>query len=276
MFGYRLSARLTLFALCGICANVAAQSSSALFESDPRAQYFALKRTFDNMFDSGGLRAPGLNPGDRAFDLVDCTGGSEYLLPSGQTNSPRTEIIAKLGDLAYDVVRMRRALKALGYPEAMWKPALIDYEDAQMKMRITERRPQGADWTSPSWTQQQEFKQRLVATLAAYRAREAPTLPKVIYEGGCGAGDFGVKILVEPHSGHVEFIPVFYYELCKAQRLNPDDNVSCDRWREPADGLLFYVAGDYFYVATWPDGSQRRGRLGFNNLQEGQTITIRK
>ena len=59
-------------------------------------------------------------------------------------------------------------------------------------------------------------------------------------------------------------------------KINPEDPTDCDRWREPADGMLFWVAGDYYYRATWPGGAQRRGRLSFTAREEGKTFTLRK
>jgi hypothetical protein len=95
-------------------------------------------------------------------------------------------------------------------------------------------------------------------------------------EGDCGAGEVAVNITTQPPDGRVYFIPVFSFLLCREQRLDPEDMAHCDRWREPAQGLLVEVSGDYFYRAVWPDGVQRRGRLSFTNLEEGQTVTIRK
>jgi hypothetical protein len=85
-----------------------------------------------------------------------------------------------------------------------------------------------------------------------------------------------VRIVTSPRGGQVLFIPVFFYELCKAQNLDPDDARSCNRWGEAVDGRLAQVAGNYIYVARWPDGVVRRGRLTFSNKQDGETVLVQK
>jgi hypothetical protein len=85
-----------------------------------------------------------------------------------------------------------------------------------------------------------------------------------------------VSIATEPLGAQVMFIPTFFYELCKAQRLDPDDTRRCNRWREAVDGRLSQVAGDYLYMARWPDGAIRRGTLSFTGMEDGQRVVLRK
>ena len=66
-------------------------------------------------------------------------------------------------------------------------------------------------------------------------------LREVVIGGGCGAGEVEVTIVTQPSGGQVLLAPSFYYELCRAQDIDPEDTRRCNRWREAHDGKLEYV-----------------------------------
>ena len=102
-----------------------------------------------------------------------------------------------------------------------------------------------------------------------------PGLVKITYEKGCGAGpEASVKIISYPEGAQIEYITYFNYELCRAQKLDPDDHKTCNRWREAHDSQLTKVTGDYLYLARWPDGKVRRGELRFTDKDDGTTIKL--
>jgi hypothetical protein len=113
--------------------------------------------------------------------------------------------------------------------------------------------------------------------LNEYRKRAANKLPKIIVEGGgCGAGGLTVRIATDPRGGQILIIPVFFYQLCKAQNLAPEDFKLCDRWREIPDGFNAEVSGDYNYIVRWSNGGRREGVLPFSSMGDGEKkLTLR-
>jgi hypothetical protein len=234
------------------------RTSKALLRSDAEAQYLTLKRTFQKLFDEGTIRLTVLRD-NGAVDLADCATGSSFLgIGEGSNISSRTR---QLADLAYEVVRLKKLAAQLGYPEAAWRPALRQIEE------------QGQVRFDPFAGRHLETMR---AALDAYRRGSAPALPKVAVVGGCGEGEVGIRIATRPANGRVRLIPVFFHKLCEVQEIDPEDPRRCDHWREPAEGALLDVSGDYVYQATWPDGARRSGRMSFTNLEYGQTVTISK
>jgi hypothetical protein len=214
--------------------------------------YPTFKRAFQAMFDKGEITVHVVREGG-AVDLMDCSYGALYL---GAGVSDRAVALA---NLAYEVVRLKALMARLGYPENVWRPYLLELE----------RRPEGL---SPGGG---EHLEPLSTALNRYR-QSAPELPRVRIEGGCGEGEVGIRIATQPRGGRVHLIPIFFYRLCEVQKIDPDDVRRCDHWREPVEGALLDVAGDYFYQASWPGGGRSQGKLSFTNLEYGQTVTIRK
>jgi hypothetical protein len=257
-------------AALAVALTASAAQASPILGANPHDQYSAMKQTFQRMYDNGDIH-PDIERSEGKVDLVDCTYGSSYL-GSDSFDDSTYQIV----NLAYEVVRLRRLFSALGYPERVWQPLLTEFEQGQIRWALQKGKSPGAWETPPEQRHAEAYQRKFQAALNRYRQESAPRLPAVKIEGGCGAGEVGVKIRTEPRNGRVVFIPVFFHELCKTRGINPDDLGRCDRWREPAEGVLFDVAGDYFYRATWPDGTLRRGRLSFTNLKEGQTVTLSK
>jgi hypothetical protein len=239
--------------------------SSSLVKADPKAQYYVIKRTMQQFYDSGTLKSNvSTHPAD-PYDLHACgASGADFLGRAYDDSEP----VAELANLAARVVLWRSDLRKIGYPESVWRPVLIEFEDTALPLLG------GPSSNYDAFNEKQS--KRIAATLNKHRRASNPGLREIVIMGGCGAGEIGIKVTTEPRNGQLLFIPVFFHELCKAQRFDPDDPRSCDRWREAVDGVLFDVAGDYFYRAQWPDGAARRGRLSFTNLKDGQTVVFRK
>lgn len=203
--------------------------------------------------------------GGAKFDVVNCVRGSEYT----GTADRRRDVTAAFADIALDIVIWRDGFRRVGYPAALWQSSLTDYEQQSVDRAIAlaalpDEDPAGAAIVAA-----------LVRRLNAYRATH-PSLPAIIHDGGCGAGEASVSIATAPAGAQVLVIPTFFYELCKVQKQNPDDPSACPRWREALEGKLQSVAGDYLYQARWPDGKTRRGTLRFDIGDAGKTITLRK
>lgn len=214
------------------------------------------------------------------LDLVHCNAGSEYLGSESEAGADGT--LAGMADIAFEVIGLQAILGASGYPAATWQPLVSSYEADALAALGGEPPAQtptdagdaadGASGFDPG--PESALHESLKRTLNDYRAANAPELPQIAVEGGCGAGEIGIHVATSPANGRSRFIPVFHYRLCKVRGLDPDDPAACDYWKEPADGVLFDVAGDYQYRVDWPDGSKRQGKFSFTNLEDGQTVTI--
>lgn len=250
-----------------------AKTTSALVSEDPKAQYLHIKKVFwETPAGTQGTVVPhqsAEDPNVMVYDIFSCTEGSELMRVA------KDDPVAPLLNLAYDVVYFSRALEASGYPKSVWGPLIQQFEDQHLLLQIFAMGKLKDNYQS-LWKSDSGkilMNARLVQELKSYREKSAHNLPKVIYEGECGAGEISIKIALTPRNGRVIFIPVFFYKLCKAQSLDPDNQTQCTRWREAAGGVL-YASGDYFYRASWPDGTSRQGRLSFKGLQPGQTVTL--
>lgn len=76
------------------------------------------------------------------------------------------------------------------------------------------------------------------------------------YTDGCGGGELPVKINTQPSGAKVHYIPLFFYNLCKARGIPPDDFTACTGWVSAAKKSE-YLSGKYFYIAQWPNGKSR-------------------
>lgn len=250
---------VTLLALSLWSAGVAAaQTSRAQLQSSEDERYLTFKRTFQTMVDQGTIAVTVPRSGG-AVDLKDCALGHDFLGPeAGMEASGRTR---QLADLAYEIVRLKKLMARLGYPESVWRSVLVDIEE------------RGKESFDPI---EGTYLEDVSATLNAYRRQSAPTLPATRVEGGCGEGEVGIRLVTRPGNGRLRLIPVFFFKLCEVQKIDPHDPRRCDHWREPVEGALFEVSGDYIYQASWPDGTRRDGTLSFTRLEYGQTVTISK
>jgi hypothetical protein len=247
-----------------------AQTSKALVSANPEAQYLIIKQTFDKLIPDSELASARQEafPGE-PYDLEDCGRGPDYV------DLPDDDPFVPLAELGYKIVFLRKSLAKLGYPEAVWQPLIVQFENEQLTLLLQETgKASTAD--PPSLQHYYAFRQKMVQALRDYREQVAPDLPEVIYEGGCGAGEIAITVKTDPADGRVIFIPVFFFQLCQAQQINPADPSQCDRWREAAEDVPFEVSGDYFYRAYWPGGVEKQGRLSFTKLEDGQTVTFRK
>lgn len=238
-------------------------SSKQLVAADPRGQYLIIKQTL------AGLAPQPEDPSpSEIYSLEDCKTGRDFIGVS------QDELIEPLANLAYMVVHLRKTLVTLGYPESVWSSQLTQFENRQFDLLLSEvGQPYSDD--SPSQRNQEGFKKKIVQELNDYR-EESPDLPEVTYEDGCGAGEVNIELRTDPAGGRATLIPVFFYELCKAQQLDPENEAQCKWWLESAAGLPLEVSGDYYIRGTWSDGLQKLTRMNFDPAQEGQIITITK
>lgn len=99
----------------------------------------------------------------------------------------------------------------------------------------------------------------LAQAVEANRQRLAPKLPKVLADGGCGAGE-GSAIIVKtvPPQGEVLLINAFAFKVCTRKKPDPWDRFAC-KWTEIETGIEKQLSGRYVYQVKWPDGTVRKG-----------------
>jgi hypothetical protein len=203
--------------------------------------------------------------------LFQCTLAGGYLgeLIFSDYWAEHDKLTVAIADLAHSVVLWSETLKRLGYPASVWQEPLSRYESEGLRHLARPLTDPERDYRDRA------FLKKLVALLDAYRS-DHPALPEVVIVGECGAGEVEVTIITQPSGGQVLFTPSFYYELCRAQDIDPEDTRRCNRWREAHDGKLEYVSGAYHYLVRWSDGATRGGMISFTANDGGKTITIRK
>ena len=257
-------------------------SLTARIVIDPAAQYAPAKAAFAAMLDVTQVGV--------ATAVSHCASGADFLgvapvLDGGGDVNWRFPLYA---DLAYDVAAWRLQLAAARYPEAAWAPMIDGYEQTKL-VEILSRTspPSGAEAAdvdaapddvasaggdSAGDADDKSFEAQLLRTLASYRAQHpALHLPAFVRGGGCSGDDPPARLTTKPEGGLVRFIPMFLWQLCKAEGLDPDDPVACDRWRELREGVIADVAGDYAYEVRWPDGAVTTGKL---TVGGGDAVTL--
>lgn len=225
------------------------------------------------------------------YDVVDC--GAETVTFNYDEN------IARYGNVAMDVSRIRSELERMGFPLAAYRDPLDAYEKVKLaeaeKLSRSEVRINAGLDEPPDTSQEvsgsssdeewdgsevKSAEQILAEAIEANRKRLAPGLPKVIAEGGCGA--FGepnwVIVRTVPPGGTVMLVNAFAFKVCTRKTPNPWDRFAC-RWNEIESGKRTDLSGRFIYQVSWPDGTVRRGTREietFEESEQAQTLLFRK
>jgi hypothetical protein len=250
-------------------SSVSAQTWLGFAQADPQRQYAAVKKVMEGFV--GGIADQDLS-GEVAlfggYDLDHCASAWNYI----GTWASKDDVVVPLATLALDASIWNGALRNLKYPIELWGSEMQGYESAQL---ADMRRSRGRRLEYRLNNRNAAFRKQLTARLDAYR-KSHPSLAKVINEGACRSrmrgGEVPLRIETEPPGATVFLIPGFFYELCKAQNIDPDDTARCNRWREVITGRVSHVVGDYFYVVRWADGATRRGNLSVVDAVDDRVI----
>lgn len=223
--------------------------------------------------------------GGQCYDVIDCTA-------EGAQFNPDDPVLSRYGTTALEISRLRGELARLGYPEAVYAGPLADYErkllaidaersEADVKLAggftppDDQAPPVADDFDDPAAGLDAE----LAAAIEANRRRLAPGLPRVIVEGGCGAGEGGpIIVRTEPAGGEVLLINAFAFKVCTRRQPDPWDRFAC-KWNEWETGVARTKPyGRFVYQVKWPDGVVRKGtREIVPNMEETSvTVTFRK
>ncbi|HUF25089.1 MAG TPA: hypothetical protein VMN81_13240 [Vicinamibacterales bacterium] len=199
-------------------------------------------------------------------DLYSCLTGSDFV---GESMSEGP--LGRQADIATEVAYWTAALDR--YPREAWASDVARYERDELASAAA-----GSQNVEVEGEDQERaaFLKRLASQVNAAVRQAQLRLPTVVVEGGCGAaGEVPVRFSSDPRGAQVMLIPTFFYDVCKARRIDPDDPARCKRWREALEGTPVGVAGDYYYVARWADGIVRRGKLTFDE-ESASSVTLAK
>lgn len=223
------------------------------------------------------------------YDVIDCN--AEYV--SLDETDPLT---ARYGGVALEVARLRAEFERMKYPAAVYAEPLLAFEkamiedakaapepmseaeiaaadaaameaedaaaaaasaaaDAAMEAEASDAAAEPADG---GYFENDPYY-RLAKAVEANRARLAPQLPKVVADGGCGAGEGNpVIVRTSPPQGEVLMINAFAFKVCTRKKPDPWDRFAC-KWNEIETGVDQTLSGRYVYQVKWPDGTVRKG-----------------
>jgi hypothetical protein len=194
------------------------------------------------------------------FAFLTCRGADFYI-----SDNYLTEDASVVAAVAYEAAVIEHGAAELHYPKAVWQPIVDRYVRAQLA-RIGAPAQSRDDYGDDPV--EARLKRDLIAGTEAYaRAHPELHLGKMVDgRDGCGAGENDFKILTQPAAALVELIPNFFYTLCVAKHINPEDTTKCDKWIEAFPSVNIYLAGDYRYLIRWSDGVVRRGLLSADSI----------
>lgn len=223
------------------------------------------------------------------YDVIDCN--AEYV--SLDETDPLT---ARYGGVALEVARLRAEFERMKYPVAVYAEPLLAFEKAMIEDAKAAPEPMSeadiaaadaaalaaddaasaaADAAADAAMEadasdaaadpadgggfENDPYYRLAQAVEANRARLAPKLPKVVADGGCGAGEGNpVIVRTSPPQGEVLMINAFAFKVCTRKKPDPWDRFAC-KWNEIETGVDQTLSGRYVYQVKWPDGTVRKG-----------------
>lgn len=225
------------------------------------------------------------------YDVIDCN--AEYV--SLDETDPLT---ARYGGVALEVARLRAEFERMKYPVAVYAEPLLAFEKAMIEdakaapepmseadiaaadaaalaadddananaaasaaadAAMAADAPDAAADPADGGGFENDPYYRLAQAVEANRARLAPKLPKVVADGGCGAGEGNpVIVRTSPPQGEVLMINAFAFKVCTRKKPDPWDRFAC-KWNEIETGVDQTLSGRYVYQVKWPDGTVRKG-----------------
>jgi hypothetical protein len=226
------------------------------------------------------------------YDVIDCN--AEYVRLDD--TDPLT---ARYGGVALETARLRAEFERMKYPLAVYAGPLLAFEKAKIEEAKNAPEPvseaeaaaaladegmaadaaaievadaaaaaadaaaAAVDAAAAATAEEDETYTdpyfALAEAVEANRQRLAPKLPKVLADGGCGAGE-GSAVIVKtsPPQGEVLLINAFAFKVCTRKKPDPWDRFAC-KWTEVETGVEKQLSGRYVYQVRWPDGVVRKG-----------------
>lgn len=274
---------LTLAVMCLLSVAIGAraeesgkETSTALVRSKTTDSYQLTKQLLGSQpyfakSSRSDILPPPIDPSDEIepYDLATC-GSWMYLL--GETNQ-QDDVTSALLTLSFDVLELETDLRVLGFPSDLWAKPIADFEKHELRRIEANVGDLAADQgDSPAL---ESLRRDLLKRLTRYHKAHPLDVPEVVLGLGCGDDGIYVKITTAPSGGRVFVIPQFYFDLCKAQRIDPESREVCDRWVEVQPDLDFNVSGIYRYYVSWSDGTSKSGQFQSDGFSlDSQSLVI--
>jgi hypothetical protein len=211
---------------------------------------------------------------EKYFDVMDCLEwerNPEVRAPAGKAGSVEA--------LARRIAFLDLNFSGAGYRREVYEGPLRAYEDWSLAAIIQGKEPQRFDDRPGLWDSAHDQAQlRLAAQVEAIRAKLQPGLPKVVLEGGCGAGGTSYLIKTQPADGRVWLVTRFGFKTCQAMGVDPWDRQKCNRWDEVDPDQPMALSGTYVYQASWRNGARGKGEKRLESTEadpELPVVTIR-
>ena len=213
----------------------------------------------------------------KRFDVLDCSA-------EAQNAAEVDPVTARYGFAASETARLRADFIRLKLPAAAYSEPLLAFEKAEIAAAsqwTEEQVMSGMTFDEEAEPEYSEDGQpvdsyyRLAEAVEANRQRLAPRAPRIVVEGGCGAGD-GAPVVVRtaPAGGEVLLVNAFAFKVCTRKTPDPWDRFAC-KWNEIETGVERQLSGRYVYQVKWPDGTRRTGtREIVPNEDGGATLTV--
>ncbi|MBI4921748.1 MAG: hypothetical protein HY834_08360 [Devosia nanyangense] len=256
---------LAIFALLVGCIAPAFADEQRYLQPDFEGDYFIVKNAILAEFYGENQAAP-------ADIFLDCHLG--YHVDPGA--DPRLALAAYIADF---VLNAKQLFAGAGYPQPIWRPALVSLESSLIKKAfdllpeyIQEEDMVSEEYVSVEERMYDEFGdgiERIVAVTYRYNLEHDLDFPGLtVGPEGCGNGDdITVSFTIDPPSGKFRYINEYLFKVCSAKG-DPYDRTVCHDWREGIPDIQTR-GGNFRYVATWPDGGEVRSDLLV--LQEYET-----
>jgi hypothetical protein len=291
IIGLFLRSALIAFALP--VAGASAQTSTARALADPRATFDLLKDLHGRDFAAGGASVSRAPFPDNAFEC-----GREAILWARRSTAPSGVDATTVQELAKSARFIACLTQSLaGRDQSLWQGKVRSFEDAEiasivsgkpalehfgglvvaLEVAFEDRQihasPQVAPPPPPPSSGPQPPPPPLSSVPQASARPERPIVrprePRETPSRDPEPTPAGIRIVTVPSGGRVSLLPMFYFQLCQAQKIDVEDRATCNYWNEFGDGDRRLLRGVHWYVASWPGGSMRRGRQDFETLPAG-------
>jgi hypothetical protein len=255
----------TFLMLTAHSSSAEAQTSDALVKRDVNANYEVLKTIIKSHSPTSLERRKMLDWESHqqveGLDLFYCSDFTDLGLPVHATKTKSSQ----LSEIAYDAVMYENGLSRSGYPRSEWGDMVASREARALS------RGRLDVWSEAS---KAELK-RWASKLNEYRRQNGGNLPKVLVQGGCGAGGTTTAFRTEPPGGRVLLIPEIYYEFCRKQGIDPGDEFKCEYWDEVHQGQQVEVSGSYEAKLVWGNHSLIRKYSASRLLEGNNYVTLK-
>lgn len=259
--------RLMIIVLFLAFSNTSATKADTLTEQDVREHYSAIKAEMNKRYEIVSRTKMFLDGqwiDKHTYSVFDCgfTEGVNFTRLDW-SSSLVDEFYAALFELAKQVITVHVAGRITGYPESEWKKSIDTYEKNEVD-NITRSVVKHSKIKKID-TYENKSLEKIVEQLNKYRKKKARHLPTLLYQEGCGAGEFSVDIITKPLARIFRLIPDFFANVCISTG-KPVETNACPYWRDFPGQSSLSVSGLYQYEAHWNDGTVRRGKVDFDKL----------